>query len=408
MQVKKLFIVGLSLGLVGTLASCGGLNEEDSKKVIEKAFTMNVVTTSKGGIVTDSIVSDLQADSNDSLILTTKQVAKYNNSNYDVTFEYTWEEETGDYKKVKEYTDIEGDTTHKALTFNYPYQNSEPVEFKFTGTGTLGKYTVSKEFTVRLNPTNIEFDAISIKDIYKLNSAGDNFDMVGTNGKIKPNHNNSFYYVTVKGKLTYLAPDGNWGILADGDHSVQLYQIAKSVSTWKNLVVGKYYEVDCEVSNGYGNIQLSFISRMDEIQKGEIADPVSMGALAEGINNKESASFKPFYCGDSNRDCELTNVTLKSYDSSKFKRGSRYTFVVTNGSEDITIAYDYHVAAGDDTAKAVYDAYKAVLDGATVGTTKLDIKGSFRWADSSGENKIGPTGAWQVVPYLAGDIAVHA
>ena len=407
MQVKKLFIVGLSLGLVGTLASCGGLNEEDSKKVIEKAFTMNVVTTSKGSIVTDSIVTDLFSDSNDSLTLTTKQVTKYNNSNYDVTFEYTWEEETGDYKIVKEYTDIEGDTTHKVMSFNYPYQNSDPVEFKFKGTGTVGKYSVSKDFTVKLNPTSIEFDQMSLADLYKKNAAGDNFDFIGSDGKIKKNHNNSFYYITTKGKLVYLAPDGNWGLLSDGEHTAQLYRVDE-VPAWQNLVVGKYYEVDAEIASGYGNVQLSFISRMDEVEKGQIADPVSMGALPEGINNKDGANFKPFYCGDSNRECELTNVTLKTKPTS-FPKSSRTTFVVTNGSEDITIAWDYHVAGSDDAA-AIRDAFtKIIITDGVAGTTKLDIKGSLRWSNTDNKNKlIGPDGAWQVVPCLAGDIAVHA
>lgn len=409
MKGKKLLLLGLGLGMSAVLASCGGLSEEAANKLIEKAFTMNVVTTSKGTIVTDTIVADLSATSNDSLIVTTKQTVKDGDKKYDVDFEYTWED-SEEAPVVKEYTDIEDDTTHKVVTFNYPYQGKDPIEFTVKGTGKLSGFVVSKDFKIRLNPTTIEFDEIKISDLYKKNSAGNNFAYVDTTtGKIKPNHSNAFYYVTVKGKLTYISPDGNWALMGDGEHSAQLYQIAKSVATWKNLVVGKYYEVDCEVSNGYGNIQLSFISRMDECSGEGIADPVGMGVLPEGINNKDNANFHAFFCGDSNRDAELSNVTLKTYSSSSFKYGARYTFTVTNGSEDIIIAYDYHVAAsGNKDQDEVYKAFKTVLDGATVGSTKLDIKGTFRWADADGKNNIGPNGAWQVVPYLASHIAVHA
>lgn len=396
MKGKKLLLLGLSLGLVGALSSCGGLNEEDSKKVIERAFQMNVVTTSKGTIVTPELAVDLAAASNDALVLTTKQVTKVDGKNYDVEFEYTWDADAYG-KRVKSYEDKADDVTHKELIFYFPYQSEGRAEFKFKGTGKLGNYTVEKEYTVNLVPSTIIMDDLTLAQLFAKNTAGDAFIFSKSDGSLLKNHDNSFYYITTRGKLVYLAPDHDWGLLSDGDKTLELYKV-KELAGHESLEVGEYYEVDGNMAQYKGNPQLSFITRMDKLSDhSAITEPADLAFTAD---NKPSTIA--FLDGSFNRVATVTGATYKTAIPSDATTTGRWTFKVNLGGEEVEVAYDYHVGkeGGQATAQGYIDALKA----ATVGSSTINLHGTIRWV--SDDEKFHAPGHWSIVPFGTDGVVV--
>lgn len=399
MKVKKLagFVLGMSM--VAALASCGnGGNAEGQKKAIEKTLGGSIaVVTSSGNPLMANTEIELSGDSNDSLTLTSSQISNVDGSKYTVELTWSWDEAYND--AISALNDL--DATHKKMEFNYPGSSAtENTKVEFKVSAKCGSETGEAKFLVSLKPVSLIFDPMSIAELYSLNDAGTNFKFMNEEtGKIKTNHGQSFYYIAISGKLIYKAPDSNWGLLADGEKVVQLYRL-DSCSDNDKAVVGKYVTCYGEISNGYGNVQISYISKIEEMEDhSAIADPVELSPLAEGINDSASADFKTFYSGIGNGISSVTG-TLKS--AVTFNASTRCTFVLVVGSHEITIAYDYHTAKGDTS---VSDAYKAIFSSATAGTA-LKIHGSVRWANNEGSSVISADGAWQLVPYLASDIAL--
>lgn len=400
--MKKIAGFVLALASVASLASCGGGNAAGEKSAVDKTLKASICTVfASGNPLMADVESELSGTSNDALSVTTKQITPVDGNKYTVDISWSWAEEFNERIKL---VDLEGDETHKKMEFVYPETGKEAVSLSFKAKAVCGSANGEATFLVKLVPPSTIYDEVKIGDIYKLNAAGDNFEMIGSDGKIKPNHGQAYYYVAVSGKLIYKSPDSNWGLLADGSDVIELYHLDMSSDNDK-AVVGKYLTIYADVSNGYGNIQLAYLNKIEEMaDHSKIAEPTEHVLMKAGVNDSTSADYKKFYEDHYMNSLGYVEGTYVAGPGA-FNPGARWTFgLKVDSTHTITVAYDYHVAKGDD---AVKNAYKAIIDAAT-SSTKIRVKGTVRWATDDGKNTIGGAGKWTITPYLAGDMEVVA
>lgn len=406
--MKKLTALTLGLLTVAALASCGNNSAEDEKKALQKVMdgTICASVTSGNPIMPDT-ETELSGDDNEALSVTVSQITNVNGKQYTTALTWSWEEA---YNEKIKMVDIEGDATHKKLEFTYPGSTEEAVDIQFKVDAKCGAATGAANFKVKLTPVSIIYDAMTIADLYKPNQAGTNFEIVDeTTGKIKTNHGQKYYYVAISGKLIYKSPDSNWGLLADGKNVVELYRL-DACSDNDKAVVGHYITVYADISNGYGNIQLAYISEIEEmVDHTSIEEPVDIEDVKEGINDEESPDFKTFFSGISNANSKVTGTfnCLKDksgneIEPSTFDKSARQTLELTVGSETFVIAYDYHAGKTGDVGLEFEDIIKGLSKG-----DSLEIHGTLRWANDNGSNGISAEGQWTLTPYLSGDIVVQ-
>ena len=204
----------------------------------------------------------------------------------------------------------------------------------------------------------------------------------------------AYRYVNVKGKIIYTAPDGNWGLLADGNEIVEIYAGSGTKflpSNYPNLS-NQYVEVYGDMAQYHGNMQLSFVKKIKAIDASEITEPtVTYNALSES----DIASFKQTYPGVTSDKQVVAGMinslrsvtgridlsTLKDNNGAAVAledlQDNRYTFELVVGDERITVAYDYHV--GRNTNNGIFNAFKQKL----VNNALVTIKGTMRYSGSN-------------------------
>ena len=242
-----------------------------------------------------------------------------------------------------------------------------------------------------------------------------------------PDATKRYLYYNMVGKVIYLAPDGNFGLMADGKNVMELYQgsgegIPLKEENFPNLA-GGYVRVSGNMGQYCGNVQLSFITKIVSAQASEItAEPdLSYPALAEadlaalkvtGQGQKQAVLMSDGSClSNSLRSVTGTlvagSIKMKNGDNMEttapadLVSGKRITFDLKVGDETITVAYDYHT---DKTGSVgLFNAMKAKL---TAGGS-ITVKGTMRYSGND-ENpfvlKNNP-GVWNIVPFLAGHVA---
>lgn len=411
MKTKRL--AGLLIGLlsIGVLASCNsGGNAEGEAKALSKVLDGGIASTTSSGSPLLAQEGDnknensLSGDDNESLSVTVKQVTKVNNVSYTVELEWTWAD---DYKEIISLSDLEGDEYHKKMSFVYPDQSATAnSSATFKVTGKCGSSTDERTFNVILvKPSNV-YDDVTIASLYEANSDNTNFNIVDTStGYIKGNYNQKYYYISVSGKVIYVAADQNWALIADGKDVLQLYRV--DASSDKDLVkVGNYIKVWGNMSNGYGNLQLAFVTKVEILEDhSKIADFVEQ-EIPNGLNTKGDEGFRSFFSGISNAVATFTGTANSTIT---FTGKARATLKLNlDGAEGnyITIAYDYHVGTPDKSSlNETGTAYKKVFDQVKKGT-KLTIRGTMRWSSDSGTNEISAKGHWTITPFDLTDVAL--
>ncbi len=413
MKTKRL--AGLLIGLlsIGVLASCNssGGNPEGEAKALSKVLDGGIASIASSGSPLLAQEGDnknensLSGNDNDALSVTVKQVTKVNNVSYTVELEWTWAEE---YNEVISLSELEGDEYHKKMSFVYPGESDkENTTASFKVTGKCGSSTSERTFNVILVKPTIKYDEVTIASLYEANSDNTNFNIVDTStGYIKGNYNQKYYYIAVSGKVIYVAADQNWALIADGKDVLQLYRV--DASSDKELVtVGNYIKVWGNMSNGYGNLQLAFVTKVEILEDhSKIADFVEQ-EIPNGLNNtKDDKGFRSFFSGISNA---VTTFTGTANSTITFTGKARATLKLNlDGAEGnyITIAYDYHVGTPDKSKlNETGEAYKKVFDQVKKGT-KLKIRGTMRWSSDSGTNVINAKGHWTITPFDLTDVAL--
>ena len=227
-----------------------------------------------------------------------------------------------------------------------------------------------------------------------------------------------FLYYNVNAKVIYTAPDGNWGLIGDGDQVLEIYAGAGTPLTTKNFpnLANGSVQVIGNMSQYCGNIQLGFIYRIKAIDGAGIADPVlTYPALTEsdiaGFKVAGYGAQKQAIDGFSNSLRSVTGTLIPGSiknkdgevtDADGISCSGRFTFELQVGEEKMKVAYDYH--ADKDGSQGVFSALKAKL----AAGGEMTIKGTMRY---EGDNDLkfitedNEKAVWTVVPFLPAHIA---
>lgn len=406
MKSKKILTLFLGLGAALSLASCGENPEEQLAAVnetLEAGVCYNGAT-----FIYEGYTTEFDGDTNEALTATTKMLRNINGKVYTVEISYEFDTTLGTLTTV--------DDSHSKIMWKFPdplskedqekYEAATTKEDKYaigdkktqvTATAKCGRQSKSETYDLVLIHKTKYFDDMTLEQLYAKSEDGSTFAFM--NGeKIGTNYGQDYFYLSVSGKVVYKSPDSNWGILSDGNYSVQVYQLGKCNDNDK-FVEGKYVKVFADIAQYYGNIQLSYVSKIVELEDhSNIKEPVVYD-ITTSINDKNNKEeFKAFNSGISNSVATIKGVTVKSTSASNgFDGAGRYTFTIEQNGKEMTVAYDYHVKTSDGS---VQNAYKDILSAVDGKTDKVNITGTLRWSG----NGINANGEWQIVPFLANHI----
>jgi len=275
---------------------------------------------------------------------------------------------------------------------------------------------------------------------YKFPSTFDLVDYssakIDSKGKLSPYYKTNnpdavekqYYYVNVTGKCIYLAPDGNFGLIADGDDVMEIYAgggTALKTSNWPNLAVGKVVKVVGNLGQYCGNVQLGFITQVKEGDASKIKEPTmafhemteekiaslvkegfkdpSQAVKVDGINMMGSlrsvtgtlvpGSIK--WCdGDADSAASWKDATAETV-----KKAKRFKFKLAVGAKEYTVAYDYHSTRNETGTNTVFEKLVSKLG----GTGSMTVKGFSRYFGNNSEpfSPEGNGGVWEVLPWSA-------
>ena len=363
---------------------------------------------------------------------------------------------------------LQSDEAHDIVEIKYQGYGVPDGEFKWSLTslvcGEAHTVDFKLDYSAKTRNEVYKHDDIKIKDIYKItkerkvvkdasnkvvNMWESTFDMIDYEfdpsestyspyfESNNPGTEKAYLYYNVPGKVIYLAPDGNWGLLADGKDVLEFYAgsgTALTEKNWPNLA-GKYVKISGNMGQYCGNVQLGFVTKiaaLTDAEKAEITEPEPVvytqitEAVLSNLHPQLTAAeltalgldpTKDNYACDqqaveladgtclSNTTAQVTGTlvadSLKDKDGNAvavnaLSSGSRYTFQLQVGAEKMTVAYDYHT---DKTGKnGLFNAMKAALNAGG----EMTIKGTMRY---SGNNSgpfisVGNAGVWNIVPFL--------
>lgn len=262
---------------------------------------------------------------------------------------------------------------------------------------------------------------------------------VDSKGKLSPYYKTNnpeatekqYYYVNVTGKCIYLAPDGNFGLIADGDEVMEIYAgggTALKESNYPNLKVGNVVKVVGNLGQYCGNVQLGFITKVLAGDPNAITEPTmtfrNMGATEiasltkTGFTDPSQAvrvggvdmmgslrSVTGTVVADSIKWCDGdadVAASWKSATASTVKKAKRFKFELqVAAGVTYTVAYDYHVVR-NDTGNTLFEDLVAKLG----GTSSFTVKGFSRYFGNNSEpfNPEGNGGVWEVIPFSASHI----
>ncbi len=391
----------------------------------------------------------LNEDDGDGIKLTTSQVQGSD------TVLLTWTiDETQDYFGAR----LKSDDAHDIIEIKYQGYGVEDGTFAWSLTSLVcgDAHTVDFKLDYYAKTKNevYKHDNIKIADIYKMTQEqmivkdGNNevvnkweatFDCIdyafhADQDKYSPYYvtNNpdaaekQYLYYNVPGKVVYLAPDGNWGLLADGKNVMEFYAgsgTALTEKNWPNLA-SKYVKISANMAQYCGNIQLGFVTKitaLTDAEKAEIAEPepivyeqiteaILAGLKVEGYTCEQQAVKLPdgtcmsnvlaqvsgTYVANSLKDKNGDAITVD-----KMAPAARYTFEIQVGAQKLTVAYDYH------TDKTGNNGFFNALTAALNAGGAMTIKGTMRY---SGNNSgpfisVGNKGVWNIVPFLVEHLA---
>lgn len=218
-----------------------------------------------------------------------------------------------------------------------------------------------------------------------------------------------YYYVNVKGKIIYYAPDGNWALLADGDQVIELY-----AGSALNLTPSGYpymaqndgwVVVSGNLSQYCGNIQIGFITQISPLTDHTGCTEPTMDYKDLDLSKFEIPASYGYTCqkqaidGFSNSLAKITGTVVQCPSSFS---NARFTFTVqTAGGKSLVCAYDYHTDR--EGSLGLYNKLKGLANGKTV-----TIKGTMRYAgnDSSPFILSGNSGVWNLVPFLTEHVTI--
>ena len=417
----------------------GGTAEE--QKAIQTTGKRSIVTLSGSASIVAGNVTDLAEDKGDYVQLTVKNSVKISGKNYDVKL--VWGVADPASKFFDEIVDT--DDTHQCMFINYPGKGGEEGSLKLVlkeiSCGDAKSVDTGLSYDFNVKASTLNYTDVKIKDLNKINNGpinvGDGktvldagYDVVDysiahpffkTNNPDAPSEN-QYYYVKAAGKFIYNAPDGNWGLIADGDQIMEVYagSAYNILPSHYPQMKNEYVKVVGNMGMYQGNIQIGFVTRMIKATAADIdAEPtLSYQTITKDMISSIKTSYGMKQCVyGANLSNSLSQLTGKfvpgsiKFDSEKTKeynRGARFTFDMNIDGEIVTIAYDYHTDKDASWGVGLFEKLDELVK--DNGASTYTIKGTLRYCgdDSSPfiQNATSP-GTWQLVPFL-GDHVVKA
>ena len=375
----------------------------------------------------------LAEDDGDFIKVTTKQIVGDN------TVELKWgvDESQATFNWMKE-----ADESHNVISVKYPGFKNPSTEFKWTlESATCGKATTVGTvctYTATLTAESHPHDEMTIAQINKCtmeeqtingHKYPSTFDMVKydqASPYFEPNKEDEtakYHYIKTKGKVLYYAPDGNWALIGDGDQVLELYAGSGTGLTPESFpsLKSEYVEVSGNLSQYCGNIQVGFVTIINDCPKGNIVDPDlnNVRKITSEFITQNFELASPFVChkqaidGFSNSLGQIEGTIDPS--SVKDKSGkavanesdltnNRFTFKVNlEGGKAITVAYDYHTDRNGDNG--LYNLLKSKIFAAN----QIKLKGTMRYSGNDENSFIldnANPGVWNIVPFNLADIQV--
>ena len=425
----------------------GGTLEE--KEAILNVMNSKPICNKSGNAVTEilpDVDAPLSEDEGDDVLLTTRQIAS-NNKFVDIT----WEADNQQlyFSKISKLDDV-----HDLLEVNYQHYGAPAgtLEWKIAKLQ-CGKahveYPKDMEYSATLTNEEYKHDDVKIREINRCTDEEISVDVKGTIYRFASTYDNVDYsyhpeyatyrptfrtnnpdaeknrylYYNVPGKVIYTAPDGNWGLLGDGDQVLEFYIGAGKALTetnWPNLAK-KYVLMSGNMGEYCGNIQMGFMTKIKELyDKSVIEEPLlTYPALTEtdiaswDLSDRGYTSQKQAIDGFSGSLHSVTGTFIQG--SIKDKSGSevkaekidtmannRFTFKLQVGQREMTVAYDYHTDREGEVGLF------AALKNAMKTGGQMTVKGTMRYSGDDDKLFIteGNEGVWNIVPFLPEHVAL--
>lgn len=296
MKIKSL--TSVCLLSIAALASCGGGDvdgavknikggSKDEKQAIQDCIAYFPVAYLQGeGAITLNLTDTFDANPDDgqNLILAKKIIGvEVNMAMYNVDIEWDISSSTENVYKVTDINDSQ-------ILVDFAYSTSKNLPFsvgiKKISCGGAVSEDPQVKYNLNLKKIGYKHDLMPISS---LNEIGDqpveqkakgeygykliDYTKKDKQGKASPywETNNKgaekeYYYVDVNGEVIYTAPDGNWGLIADGDQVMEIYA-GKALNILKDKypdLEKKYVQVSANMSQYQGNIQLGFLTFVRE------------------------------------------------------------------------------------------------------------------------------------------------
>lgn len=415
MQKSKLMGIGFSMAMILALAACDGgteggssagssgnpsVSDEVAQQAVEKALGTAAICTVNGSPVIPGNPTDLFADSNDKAKLSLTQVVNINGEKLTVSLDWATEAEGVSFENI--VPEGGGASTHQLMSFTYPESAGMTSTVDFQVTASYQDVSMVEDtYTVTLNGPEIIYDELTLAEFYEVDPADGRYYWINDEYKIQGNHGQNFYYVKMKGVVQYLAPDGNFGVIGDGEHSLMIYSGSNmdlKPSAYPALTIGNTVEVTGNLSSYYGAPQLAFITSVETVDASSCTAPVELGNINSAIySSLEHYDGNDYRLGTLDNAVYTGNVYNSSGDkisASDIDDGKRFSFDVLLGSTTVRVSYDYHTGKGDVDIGA---EIKKDLRNATAGSTAFDISGFIRW--QAAENNLETTaGSYNFIP----------
>lgn len=266
----------------------------DEQQAIKDAAEKSIITLSGSTGILPTDQTDLSEDNGDYVKVTTSQTVKVNDAKYVVKFE--WSSDTAN-KYLSGYSVL--DATHGMFEINYPGKSGQDgsLSVKLDKASCGGAVSTDTGCVYNFNVKHGRFfhkdskisELTKLKEIdsekhlygyelvdYETNPANAYFITNPENADLGAD--NKYYYVNCFGKVIYNAPDGNWGLIADGDDIMEIY-----AGSAKNILPGrypamnnKYVSVAGNMSQYNGNMQIGFITGMKKASASDLSKEPTM------------------------------------------------------------------------------------------------------------------------------------
>lgn len=386
-------------------------SKEGREKAVKAAKDKTLCYNTRGTAMIADKLTDFSADENQFMYLVTKITVKVSGEEYICDIKWSYDSNDASFKKFRYYWD---DQTHAQIDLNY--QNVGEADRTFLAQAQIVCGDVTGDtvnYWANLKAPTLIHDPMTLSEVLALNTEGTNYNIVDpVQDYYKPNHEQKYLYAAVSGKVIYCAPDGNWGLIADGNHYLEIYAGAGTAlkEDFYPALASGYVTVYGNFSIYKGNMQMGFIYRIEKLEDpSKIVDPSSWAVMNAQTYAAATQYTDGWYNGLFKTEGAKYNGNIKDENGTATTaaalKDKRFTFEIKLGEKVVTVAYDYHVdrdVTDQNPGLGIFNAFKAKLGQLQIGQD-ISLKGTVRYVSTSGNFK--NIGAWQITPFLQDHIA---